>query len=111
MTSIEMSIRYVETYTEWKNSDAIVIVGFGFGTDDEHINGIIRTLLDVDDKKIVIVTLDTSTDDVKDYARKLKTLKSDNIQIIRVDKEGRYPGQIKHGLIQYVVPKYFNSRM
>ena len=95
MTSIEMSIRYVKTYSEWKISDAIVIVGFGFGTDDEHINGIIRTLLDVDDKKIIIVTLDTSTCNVKEYAHKLKTLKSDNIQLICVNKEGRVPGTDK----------------
>ena len=95
MTSIEMSIRYVTTYTEWKNSDAIVIVGFGFGTDDEHINGIIRTLLDVDDKKIIIVTLDTSSDSAKDYARKLKTLKSENIQIIRVNRQGKITGTDK----------------
>ena len=110
MTSIEMSIRYVETYTEWKNSDAIVIVGFGFGTDDEHINGIIRTLLDVDDKKIVIVTLDTSTDDVKDYARKLKTLKSDNIQIIRVDKEGKVSGTDKTWIDTICSPQIFQLK-
>lgn len=95
ITSIEMSIRYVDTYTEWKKSDAIVIVGFGFGLDDEHINGIIRTLIDVDDKKIMIVTLDTSTDDEKEYAHKLKTLKSGNIQIIRVNKEGIVTGTNK----------------
>ena len=95
MTSIEMSIRYVETYKEWKASDAVVIVGFGFGTDDEHINGIIRTLIDVDDKKIVIVTLDTSTDEAKDYAHKLKTLKSKNIKVIYVNEEGKITGTDK----------------
>ena len=41
------------------------------------------------------MTLDSSTDDVKDYTRKLKTLKSDNIQIIRVDKEGKVSGTDK----------------
>ncbi len=37
MTSIDMSVRYVETYQVWRESDAVVVVGFGFGTDDEHI--------------------------------------------------------------------------
>ena len=85
-------------------------MGFGFGTDDEHINGIIRTLLDVDDKKIVIVTLDTSTDDVKDYARKLKTLKSDNIQIIRVDKEGKVSGTDKTWIDTICSPQIFQLK-
>lgn len=96
MTSINMSIEYVKTYQEWKNSDAIIIVGFGFNTDDEHINGIIRTLLDVDDKKIIIVTMDTQYDDselIKEYARKLKTLNNENIKIIRVDKSGQVIGK------------------
>ena len=44
MTSISMSIEYVDLYNSWKESDAIVVVGFGFGGDDEHINGILRTL-------------------------------------------------------------------
>ena len=69
-----------------------MIVGFGFGTDDEHINGIIRTLLDNDDKKIEIVTIESnkSADDLaKDYALKLKTSKYDNISVIQVDGQGR----------------------
>ena len=91
MTSIEMSIRYVRTYEAWKQSDAIVVIGFGFGLDDEHINGIIRTLLD-DGKKVIIVALDSPADDAEmiiEYARKLKTSKSNNISIVRVTQEGK----------------------
>ena len=75
MTSIEMSMKYVDTYTQWKNSDRVIIVGFGFGTDDEHINGILRTLIDVDNKEITVVTLEKHQSDAaiaKDIARKLK---------------------------------------
>lgn len=39
MTSIEM-IKYVNLYEEFKKSDAICSIGFGFNNDDEHINGI-----------------------------------------------------------------------
>lgn len=34
MTSIRMLEKYVEMYHKWQASDAIVVVGFGFGTDD-----------------------------------------------------------------------------
>ena len=64
----------------------------------------------MDDKKIVIVTLDTSTDDVKDYARKLKTLKSDNIQIIRVDKEGKVSGTDKTWIDTICSPQIFQLK-
>lgn len=67
------------------------MVGFGFGSDDEHINGILRTLIDVDNKKIIVVTLDTQQPDetiVRDIARKLKVSKAPNISVLQVDKDG-----------------------
>lgn len=85
ITSIEMSSEYVDTYRAWKESDAIVIVGFGFGQDDEHINGILRTLVDVDDRKLIIVTLNGTS---KEIAQKLKVRKKENIQIVLVDQSG-----------------------
>ena len=91
MTSIEMSMKYVDTYTQWKYSDGVIIVGFGFGTDDEHINGILRTLIDVDNKSITVVTLDKHQSDdaiAKDIARKLKVTNVSNISIIQVDTNG-----------------------
>lgn len=80
-----MSSEYVDTYRAWKESDAIVIVGFGFGQDDEHINGILRTLVDVDDRKLIIVTLSGTS---KEIAQKLKVRKKENIQIVIVDRLG-----------------------
>lgn len=92
MTSIEMSMKYVDTYTQWKNSDRVIIVGFGFGTDDEHINGILRTLIDVDNKEITVIILDKHQSDAaiaKDIARKLKVTNVSNISIIQVDANGK----------------------
>lgn len=94
MTSIEMSIVYVETYQKWKDVDKIVVVGFGFGADDEHINGIIRTLIDKDAKAVEVVTLKSnkSNDEiVKEIARKLKISKYDKISVIQVDSQGKGP--------------------
>ncbi len=85
ITSIEMSSEYVDTYRAWKGSDAIVVVGFGFGQDDEHINGILRTLVDVDDRKLIIVTLSGTP---KEIAQKLKVRKKENIQIVIVNQLG-----------------------
>lgn len=92
MTSIEMSIAYVETYQKWKQADKVVVIGFGFGADDEHINGIIRTLIDSDNKHVEIITIksDKATDElVKEYAMKLKTSKRENISVIQVDRQGK----------------------
>ena len=92
MTSIDMSIEYVDTYRGWQEADKIVVVGFGFGADDEHINGIIRNLIDIDNKPIKIVTVksDKTKDELlKDYAIKLKTLKCNNISVIQVDSQGK----------------------
>ena len=75
MTSISMSIKYVKMYQEWKKSDSIVIVGFGFGSDDEHINGILRTLVNDDDKNLQVVTLKhnkSEVEEAKAVARKIK---------------------------------------
>ena len=69
----------------WKKSDAVVIIGFGFGKDDEHINGILRTLVDVDDKKIIVVALESTQNDI---AKKLKIRKADNIRVINVNQSG-----------------------
>lgn len=98
MTSIDMSMVYVDTYKKWKQSDAIVVVGFGFGVDDEHINGILRTLIDSDNKKVIVVTLDSYEEDgkiIKGICRKLKVANSSNVELIKVDYSGIVSGTDK----------------
>ncbi len=88
MTSIDMSIKYVNTYNEWKNSDALVVIGFGFNADDEHINGIIRTLVNDDNKMLAVVTLKDGKDEsthIKSVCDKLKLTNKTNIKIIFTD--------------------------
>ncbi len=89
MTSIKMAMEYVDTYKKWKDSDTIVVIGFGFNADDEHINGIIRTLVDTDNKRLVVIRpQSTSSNDSieKEIATKLKVRKKDNIEVIQVDE-------------------------
>lgn len=95
ITSVQMLIEYADTYEKWRSSDAIVIVGFGFGADDEHINGIVRTLIDSDNKKIIIVTLDNGQNEedlIKEYQHKLK-ISTNNIKLVLVDSKGNVVGK------------------
>lgn len=90
MISIEMSSKYVDYYESLKDSDEICVVGFGFNSDDEHINGIFRDLVDCKKKHITIVTPQSgkSIDTIKKLiVGKLKLQDDSNISIILVDKE------------------------
>lgn len=90
MTAISMSEKYVDLYRKWKTSDAIVAAGFSFGTDDEHINGILRTLVNDDGKKLIVVTVQTSDNsNCEVVARKLKISDLEKIEIKIVDGNGK----------------------
>lgn len=92
MTSIDMSVKYVDFYNKLKKSTCICSVGFGFNYDDEHINGIIRTLIDRDDKKLIIVDVEeekTEKDKISELSKKLKVSKKKNISFITVNKSSR----------------------
>ncbi|MGL5384092.1 MAG: hypothetical protein ACRDCC_11470 [Culicoidibacterales bacterium] len=92
MTSIDMAIKYVEFYNKLKASAAICAIGFGFNLDDEHINGIIRTLIDRDGKKLYVIDRMSNELAYKkqaDLANKLKIKNKDNIQYILVDAKKR----------------------
>ena len=92
MTSISMSEKYVNTYNNWKNADYLVVVGFGFGSDDEHINGMIRTLIDDDNHKIVVVDikneLKKEDEMIEEIGKRLKIRNTQNVHMILVDKNG-----------------------
>lgn len=88
MTSIHMSKEYVNVFDSFQNADAIFCVGYGFNPDDEHINGIIRELID-HGKQIYLVKpkrdiLEQKV--VSEIAQKLKTTHRENIQVLLVDR-------------------------
>lgn len=94
MTAISMSEKYVDLYRAWKESDAIVVVGFGFGSDDEHINGILRTLVNDDGKELIIVTRGTSVPTLSHQkAKALKIKDASKIRVITVGDDGRHNGE------------------
>ncbi len=97
MTSIDMLLRYADYYNSLLETNLICIIGYGFNSDDEHINGIFRKLLDSNGKKIVVVETKDKGDEnfvKKEIIKKLKIsseLAKDNLKVILVDKENRDP--------------------
>lgn len=87
MTSINMSELYVNAYQAWESSDAIVVVEFGFNEDDEHINGILRTLIDMDKKRLIVVSTDNQTPMM--IANKLKISNNKNNHPLWASPDGR----------------------
>ena len=52
LTSVAMSRRYVDLFDKFSNSDAVVVIGFGFNKDDSHINGLFRELIEIHRKPV-----------------------------------------------------------
>lgn len=91
MTCISMSITYVKVYEMFKQSDYICSIGFGFNPDDEHIIGVIRTLVD-EGKKLIVVEPKKSISEIKrakELADKLKVASTDNVMVMYVDAGSR----------------------
>ncbi|NUN08649.1 MAG: hypothetical protein HUU54_05675 [Ignavibacteriaceae bacterium] len=92
LTSVSISRRYVELFDKLKNSDAIIVIGYNFNTDDSHINGLFRELIEIEGKKLFWVNI---KEDTKDIRRELMiNLRLDmkfkeNIQVICVNPDTR----------------------
>lgn len=90
LTSVEMSRRYVELFDQFKDSEAIIIIGFSFNQDDSHINGLFRNLVEEHDKKIFVVDIDSEVDIKKNTQKKLRLdTNKENIIPVQVGVEDR----------------------
>ena len=91
LTSVEMSRRYVDLFDSFKKSDAIVSIGFGFNQDDGHINGLFRELIEVHNKKLIVI--DVSKDESKTQREIKDKLRVEtnggNIMVVSIDKDTR----------------------
>lgn len=96
LTSVSISRRYVELYDAFKNSDYIAIIGFGFQSDDGHINGIFRDLVEVEGKELFILCYVTKTESEsklkRQYTEKLRMQDGSKLHIIPVDGERKIAG-------------------
>lgn len=91
LTSVEMSRRYVDLFDSFKKSDAIISIGFGFNQDDGHINGLFRELIEVHNKKLIVI--DVSKDESKTQREIKDKLRVEtnggNIMVVSIDKDTR----------------------
>ncbi|GAB6169554.1 hypothetical protein JCM1393_20140 [Clostridium carnis] len=55
LTSVKMSERYVELFHRFKDADIVCVCGFAFNSDDGHINGMFRELIEDFGKTITIL--------------------------------------------------------
>ncbi|GEN36600.1 hypothetical protein [Aneurinibacillus danicus] len=89
LTSVSMSRRYVDLYDRFAQSDIICIIGYGFGGDDGHINGMLRSLAEEENKKIFIAHYGVGnvTTLKREYQSKLRLSSTNNLEIIPVDDQ------------------------
>lgn len=89
LTSVVMSRKYVDLYDHFVNSDITCVIGYGFNGDDGHINGMFRSLVEEQDKKLFIFHYNndnrTETQLARYYQEKLRLSSSTNIRIFIVD--------------------------
>ena len=76
----------------------IIVIGFGFNKDDEHINGIIRTLVNDNNKKIIIVGRASKEKIIK----QLIVEKTENIEVYNVDDQRNIENKL---WIKYILEK------
>lgn len=90
LTSVEMSRRYVSLFDAFVNSDAVIVVGFGFNKDDSHINGLFRELVEIHNKKLFVVGVSKEKEIKEATIFNLRIDKNrENIIAISVDRDTR----------------------
>ncbi|MBY7959244.1 SIR2 family protein [Vibrio fluvialis] len=97
LTSVTMSRRYVELFDAYSESDAIVVVGFGFNKDDSHINGLFRELIENHNKKLFVVSRNvdgTAEQQQRELRKRLRIANSfsRSITVVPVDSNNRMIG-------------------
>lgn len=91
LTSVKMSERYVKLFHKLIEADVICISGFGFNSDDGHINGMFRELIEDYHKEITILHFIENGDYnqrnlTKYYQNRLRLDTPKGINIIPIDK-------------------------
>ncbi|MBH0175663.1 SIR2 family protein [Fictibacillus sp. 23RED33] len=89
LTSVDMSRKYVDLYDYFVSSDAVCVIGYGFNGDDGHINGMFRSLVEQENKRLFIFHYksDNRTEQQlsRYYQQKLRLNSSANLRVYLVD--------------------------
>ncbi|KYH32228.1 hypothetical protein CLTEP_22720 [Clostridium tepidiprofundi DSM 19306] len=91
LTSVKMSERYVDIFNKFKDADIICVCGFAFNSDDGHINGMFRALIEDEGKMVYILHYapngsQSSKKVETEYKKKLRLESCEGLKIIQVDK-------------------------
>ena len=89
MISIKMSRRYIDFFDKCRDVDRMVVLGYGFNSDDGHINTLLRSLIDDCGKKIDVIGYgcENCTSRKKEIAANIRCSDVDKITVHRINKE------------------------
>ena len=85
LTSVSMSRRYVDLFDKFSKCDVIGVVGFGFNSDDGHINGLFREL--IEDKKKRVVVFHYGEGNKNQYEEKLRISNAEQLKIFNISRD------------------------
>lgn len=101
ITSVSMTKRFHETYDVFNKSDVICALGFGFNSDDGHINTIFRTILEDiqlnnSQKKLFIITYSNNSEsfEKEEFRKRLRLSTSNNLEILKVNNDRKINGKL-----------------
>jgi len=92
LTSVSMSRRYVELFDKFSDCDVIGVIGFGFNSDDGHINGLFRELIEDSQKKVVVFHYGAGSKN--QYEEKLRIPNAERLKIFNTDRNRKHDNKI-----------------
>lgn len=84
MTSIKMSRKYIDFYEKCQSAERFVVLGYGFNSDDGHINTLIRSLADSHPGKMIDVVAYKESNTAYRKAQIEKNIRCDSRNAVRV---------------------------
>ncbi len=91
MTSVTMSRRYVDLFDQMAECDAVAVVGYGFNSDDGHINTLFRDLCGQRDIPLFVfeygMSLGSASRQRRRYLSKLRLSDNAPLTILPLDSE------------------------
>ena len=96
MTSIKMSRNYIDFYDKCRTADRLIVLGYGFNSDDGHINTLIRSLADSHPGKKIDVVAYKENNTAHRKAQIEKNIRCDSrnsIHVHSLDAERKINGQ------------------
>lgn len=94
LTSIKMCERYYKFYEYCLKADRIIVLGYGFNSDDGHINTLIRSLADEHNKSIDIIGYNISDYPAlkKKISKNIRCNNPEKLKLHSIDSERRING-------------------